>query len=194
MVRELIIDAQLMLGRKYFAEKDYHKALEHFLLAQVPDEEGGSARAGNREVQVNYYIGLAYEALGNKANAKNFFTLSSEQAVRATNYIRYYQGLSYIKLGNKTKATEVFNSLITSGDKLIGESSNTDVDFFAKFGEREAENARLSNAYLLKGLGYKGLGDTKAATENLRKAVELSASNLYASVELNNELNPSPCT
>jgi len=37
----------------------------------------------------------------------------------------------------------------------------------------------------LKGLGSKGLGDNKSAEENLKKAVELSASNLYASVELN---------
>ena len=37
---------------------------------------------------------------------------------------------------------------------------------------------------MLKGLGCKGLGDTKSATENLRKAVELNASNLSAKVEL----------
>ncbi len=61
-----------------------------------------------------------------------------------------------------------------------------EVDFFAKFGEKESENVRLSNAYLLKGLGSRGLGDEKTATENLRKAVELSASNLWATVELNN--------
>ncbi|HBZ20486.1 MAG TPA: hypothetical protein DEO60_05110, partial [Bacteroidales bacterium] len=59
-----------------------------------------------------------------------------------------------------------------------------EVDFFAKFGEKEAENARLSNGYLLKGLGNKGLGNKEAAKENLRKAVELSASNLYANTEL----------
>ena len=63
-------------------------------------------------------------------------------------------------------------------------NKDSDIDFFAKFGEREAENVRLSNAYLLKGLGYKGLGDTKSANENLSKAVELSASNLWAKVEM----------
>jgi Tfp pilus assembly protein PilF len=72
--------------------------------------------------------------------------------------------------------------LISDGDKKIKQGS--EIDFFAKFGEREAENVRLSNAYLLKGLGYKGLGDTNAATENLKKAVELSVSNLYAIAEM----------
>jgi len=36
----------------------------------------------------------------------------------------------------------------------------------------------------LKGLGYKGLGEIKNATENLQKAIELSASNLFAKIEL----------
>jgi len=67
-------------------------------------------------------------------------------------------------------------------DRLI--SNGSEIDFFAKFGESEADNVRLSNAYLLKGLGYKGFGETKTASENLKKAVELSASNLYAKVEM----------
>jgi tetratricopeptide (TPR) repeat protein len=108
--------------------------------------------------------------------------MSANQSIHETNYILYYQGLSYLKLGDKTKAADNFNSLIEEGNKQM--SKGTEIDFFAKFGEREAENVRLSNAYLLKGLGYKGLGNTTAATESLRKAVELSASNLYAKVEL----------
>ena len=63
-------------------------------------------------------------------------------------------------------------------------SKDSDIDFFAKFGEKEAENVRLSNAYMIKELGYKGLGDSKPAAENLSKAVELSASNLWANVEV----------
>ncbi len=39
-------------------------------------------------------------------------------------------------------------------------------------------------AYLVKGPGYKWPGDTGKATENLKKAVEFSAGNLYAAVEL----------
>jgi hypothetical protein len=87
-----------------------------------------------------------------------------------------------MKLGNRQKASEYFNAMISDGDKRIKMGSET--DFFAKFGERESENARLSNAYLLKGLGYKGLGNANAASENLKKAVELSASNLWAKVEM----------
>jgi tetratricopeptide (TPR) repeat protein len=183
-VRAITVDAHLLMGKKYLAEKKYELALEQFLLTvETPDNSQSGLKTGDmRSPQIYYYIGLAYEALGKKTNAKSYFTRSTDQSVRENNYIRYYQGLSFLKVGNKVEASEYFNTLISEGEKQIKQGS--EIDFFAKFGEREAENVRLSNAYLLKGLGYKGLGNTNAATENLKKAVELSASNLYAKVEM----------
>jgi tetratricopeptide (TPR) repeat protein len=183
-VRDILIDAHLMLGKKYMAEKNYNKALEEFLLAQVPEEEAGGSRLGNRNLQVDYFIGSAFEALGNKSNAKKYYSLSTAQESRNSSYIKYYQGLSYSRLGKKKEADDAFNGIIEEGERQVKQSASNEVDFFAKFGEKEAENARLSNAYLLKGLGYKGLGNSTSAKENLLKAVELSASNLYAITEL----------
>ena len=183
-VRDILIDAHLMLGKKFMAEKNYPKALEEFLLGQVPEEEAGGSRSGNRNLQVDYFVGSAYEALGNKSKAKSYYTMSTSQESRSSSYIKYYQGLSYSRLGKKKEAGDAFNAIIEEGDKQVKQSASNDVDFFAKFGEKEAENARLSNAYLLKGLGYKGLGNKEAAKENLQKAVELSASNLNAITEL----------
>jgi hypothetical protein len=40
---------------------------------------------------------------------------------------------------------------------------------------------------MLKGLGYKGLGKMELAAENLKKAVDLSVSNLWAKSELMTE-------
>ncbi len=183
-VRDITVDAHLLMGKKYLTEKKYDLALEQFLSTiESPDNSQPGLKTGDmRSPQIYYYIGLAYEALGKKANAKSYFIQSSDQLHRENNYIRYYQGLSFMKVGNKAKASEYFNTLISEGEKQI--KLGSEIDFFAKFGEREAENVRLSNAYLLKGLGYKGLGNTNAATENLIKAAELSASNLYAKVEM----------
>jgi hypothetical protein len=47
----------------------------------------------------------------------------------------------------------------------------------------DAENTRISQAYLLRGAGYKGLGQTILANDDLKKAVELSVSNLWANAE-----------
>jgi 16S rRNA U1498 N3-methylase RsmE len=92
--------------------------------------------------------------------------------------------MSLVRLGKKKEAEEALKAIIEEAEKQIGRTASHDVDFFAKFGTMEAENARLSSAYLLKGLGLKGLGDTIAARENLSKAVQLSNSNLCALSEL----------
>jgi tetratricopeptide (TPR) repeat protein len=168
---------------KYYEAGDYQKALDHFLLAQIPDEEAGSARSGNRDIQVNYFIGLAYEALNNKSKAKSYFKSSANTDSDLTGYMQYYKGLSLNKLGDKARASEIFNSLIAEGEKQLTGGGAED-DFFAIFGEREAENMRMSQAYTLKGLGYKGSGKADPARENLTKAVDLSVGNLWAGVEL----------
>jgi tetratricopeptide (TPR) repeat protein len=180
-VMEVILNAHLMLGKKYYAEKKFKEALQQFLLAaDVPEEEGGSDRSINRSVQVNYYLGIAYEALGDRKRAKENFTLSANQAIGGTSYLSYYKGLSSIKIGKTTQASEIFKLLTEDGNRQIEQRSNIVPDAFAKFGEAEAENSRLSQGYLMRGLGYKGLGETKLATEDLKKAVELSVSNLWA--------------
>jgi tetratricopeptide (TPR) repeat protein len=179
-VRDISVDAKILYGSKLMAEKKYQEALNQFLSAV--DKQTSGLMGDRRNPQINYFLGVAYEALGRKKEAKTAFTTSVQEEAEGTDFISYYKGLSYQKLGNKEKAAASFNSMIAEGEKRI--SKGADVDFFAKFGERESANVQLSNAYLLKGLGYKGLGDTKQATENLKKAVELSASNLYAGVEL----------
>jgi tetratricopeptide (TPR) repeat protein len=183
-VRDITVDAHLLLGKKFLGEKKYQQALEQFTsVIDTPDRGDFEGSTGDmRNPQINYYVGLTYEALGKKTEAKAYFSKSKDQVLPYISYISYYQGLSLQKLGEKQKATELFNSLIKEGERKMGKDS--DIDFFAKFGEKEAENVRLSNAYMIKGLGYRGLGDSKQASENLSKAVELSASNLWANVEV----------
>lgn len=177
-VRETIIDAQLMLGEQYFNNKEYNKALEYFLKAQIPEEEAGSSRMGSRDLQVNYYIGLAYEALGEIANANEFFKKSVERKTNIIDVMNYYQGLSYEKLGDNSSSKRVFESMIKEANQQLKNSEVSEVGVI--FGEREAKNVRESRYYTIRGLGYKGMGRTKLAEEDLKKAVDLSFSNLWA--------------
>jgi tetratricopeptide (TPR) repeat protein len=191
-VREVIIDAQIALGMQYFNKKEYHKALKHFLLGQVPEEEAGSARSGNRNLQINYNIGLAYEALHDKKNAEKYFKLATildipdaRRKSKLKGFMNYYQGLSYSKLGKKAKATVIFENLIAMGEKQLDPNAEDDSNYFQIFGEREKENVKKSISYTIRGLGYKGLKKNKLAKKDLEKAVELLASNLWAKIELN---------
>ncbi|MGB5264180.1 MAG: tetratricopeptide repeat protein, partial [Lutimonas sp.] len=194
-VREVIIDAQLALGIKYYNDKNYDKALEHFLLAQVPEEEAGSARSGNRSIQVNYYIGMAYKAMDNQKEAKKFFekaTVIEKTSKRRQSMLRgfmnYYMGLSYLELGEKAKADQIFKALVEGGNAGINTDSDDENTYFQIFGGKENENVSKSLSYTTRGLGYKGLGDKKSAKDDLSKAIELFTGNLWAQIELN-ELN-----
>lgn len=182
-VRETIIDAHLKLGIKYFDEKNYKKALEQFLLAQVPDEEAGSARFGNRSIQVNYYIAQAYAAQRKKKKAKEYYQKAASADLSGkAGIMNYYQGLSYLELKDKSKANEVFDALVASGDQLLNDKPEG--EFFTIFGERDAESTRKSMAYTVRGLGHKGLGQADKAQQDLKKAVALSVGNLWARTAL----------
>ncbi len=183
IVRNITVDARLMLGKKYMEEKKYDEALKQFLEANVLGEDSqDDSRSGDmRTPQVEYFIGLAYEALGVKDKAKSYFEGSVNKKIQESNYVAFYQGLSYLKLDNKEKANELFNRLIKNGEEQI--NSGEAVNFFAKFGENESKRALMSQAYLLKGLGNKGLGNLSQAKENLDKAIGFSNSNLWAQVE-----------
>ena len=197
--RNISINANLVMGKQYFDKNEYQKALDYFLKAQITREEAGFDRQGSREIEVDYYIGLAYEALKNRSKANEFFKKSTQEAQtrRATssaqqtqprrpatsfvNVTNYYQGLSYAKLGNAEQAKKIFESLISEADRQLKESATSEVGVI--FGGREATNDRMSRLHTMRGLGYKGLGELQKAKEDLNKALELSRSNLSAIME-----------
>jgi len=184
-IRDIIIDAQLMAGKYYYQEKRYEEALKYFLEAQVPEEEAGSQRFGNRANQVNYFIGLAYNALGQKSEANAFFQkgAGSENA-DISGITDYYRGLSFAEQGEDKKANQVFKAMVEYADDKLHEEYTVEAGVI--FGEREAENVRKSLFYTIRGMGNKGLEIEKEAKEDLQKAVDFSYSNLWAKEELEN--------
>lgn len=184
-VYHVTADAYLTSGMDYYSNKQYKEALETFEHAQVPEELAFFSREGDRNIQVKHYLGLCHKALGNEKEAKEYFNANMSLDPGPSDYIKYYKGLSYDELGKKKEAEEIFNSILKAAEAELKQET-TDVDVFAKFGAEQSEEARLSDAFMLKGIAYKGLGDKKRAKENLKKAVELSASNLYAKLELEN--------
>jgi tetratricopeptide (TPR) repeat protein len=179
--RNIRINANLMLGKQYYDNKEYQKALDTFLKAKITKQEAGDDRIGGREVEVDYYIGLAYEALGNHSKANESFRSSANQPSQTVNVTSYYQGLSFAKLGKNDQAKKIFESLVSEADQQMKQSMDSEVG--AIFGRREAANNRLSRLYTMRGLGYKGLGNLEKAKDDLNKALELSQSNLTAIIE-----------
>jgi len=179
--RNVRINANLMLGKQFFDNKDYQKALQYFTNAMISREEAGNDQLGDREAQINYFIGLANEALLNRSGATAAFKNSIQETARTVNVMTYYQGLSHEKLGNKEQAKQIFDSLISEANRQLQQSATSEVGII--FGRGEAVNDRLSRLYTMRGLGYKGLGQLQQAKADLDKAIELSQNNLWATAE-----------
>ncbi len=179
-ISDLTVDARLLLGSQWMKEQKYPQALEQFLA--IINRKAEDEQAGARDPQINYFIACACEALGKKHQSRQYFSKSANQQVKEAGLSRYYQGLSLAKLGEKEKAIQLFQSLTDRGKNMLSQAGEP--DFFAKFGERQTESVWRSNAYLFIGLGAKGTGDMAGARENLTKAIQLSASNLWAAFEI----------
>jgi len=97
----------------------------------------------------------------------------------------YYKALALEKLGRNKEALEIFDGLITLGKKRI---SSSEVDFFAKFGERQTLDDRLSDAYYLVGLGYLGKEMKKEAESMFSESVRLNINHVWATKYLSKDL------
>jgi Tfp pilus assembly protein PilF len=58
--------------------------------------------------------------------------------------------------------------------------STADLDFFAKFGERQSAESQRAQAHYLLGLSYLGNGDKERAKAEFVKALELDIDHLWA--------------
>jgi tetratricopeptide (TPR) repeat protein len=185
-IRVVYADAYLLRGREKFEARNFHDALADFLAAaEFPDNlEVGRARSDRRAPQVNYCIASAYDALGDDAKAKEHYTKAAEEQPRTNNRpeAQYWQGLALAKLGQTDKAKQIFDKLVETGNKKLTE--DVKVDFFAKFGERETKEVRLSDAHYILALGLLGGNQPDKAKTELQKAIELNPNNLWAKIQL----------
>ncbi len=180
-IRDINVNAHLLYGKDFFDKGNYEKALEQYKLANTfpKNQQVGRSLNDERVPQILYFIGTAYEALGEDEKAEQYYKQSVEQDIDDSEF-KYYQGLAYLKLGYKGKADILFDQLISEGQKKLEEGVKVDV--FAKFGEKKSENAILSMAHFKVGLGYLGKKQKKAAKEEIQKAVKLDVSNLWAQI------------
>lgn len=96
--------------------------------------------------------------------------------------LSYYQGLALLKLGQKEKTTKIFDEIINYGKKQL--KMGTTMDFFAKFGEKQLEQARKAHNHYLLGLGYLGKGQPAHAKIEFEKALKLNPYHAWAKVQL----------
>jgi tetratricopeptide (TPR) repeat protein len=181
------VDAYLLRGLSSLREQKHRAALDDFLMAdEYPENHQiGRDRAYRRNPQINYYIGLCHQTLGQASEADARFKKAVSQGVGKSEYI-YYVGLGYQQLGQDDRASELFDQLIQVGQQRLGEAQQ--VDFFAKFGEGELPHVRRADSHYMMGLGYLGKGSLAEAKEHFQKAVELDVNHIWARYHLDEAL------
>ncbi|MCK5464595.1 MAG: hypothetical protein KAI95_16315, partial [Bacteroidales bacterium] len=145
----------------------------------------GRDTAYDRNPQIYYYTGLAYELAGDKKLAKGFYNMSVNATSRDPGNL-YYKALAYQKIKQTKAAEPLLDEIIRIGEQRV--ESSGEVDFFAKFGDDQTDNQRKASGYYLLGLAYMGKAEISTAKEYFEKSASLDVSQLWARVYLE-ELN-----
>jgi tetratricopeptide (TPR) repeat protein len=174
------VDAHLFLGMELLDSGESIEALKHMRAAGEFPTYMMVAKPyrGGRSGQVYYYTGMVYEAMGDEKQALEQFRLCVEERLNPElDETHYYRALALEKLGLREEAREIFEGLITLGQQQL---QFTQPDFFAKFGEKETPDDRLSNACYLIGLGYLGQGMEGEALEMFSESVRFNINHVWA--------------
>lgn len=182
------VDAHILKGLNFLKQGDNSKALEEFTSAlEYPDNMMvAQPYRGGRECEVYYYIGRAYEAMKKKKKAMEAYRMSANQRLNNLSDVYYFRAMSLSKLGQEEESEKILKEMISLGKQRLNKA---DVDFFAKFGEKDTPDDRAANAWYLIGLGYKGLNDPAKSKEAFAKAVELNINHVWAKANLDGMFN-----
>ena len=191
---------RLQLARKAIREGDYADA-EKLLLEcyEYPYHLGEGKLRGAQENDFNYYLGCAYEGMGQAEKARQCFELASiglSEPVAAIYYNDqkpdkiFYQGMALLKLGREEEARSRFNRLIVYGEKHLYDQIR--IDYFAVslpdllIWEDDLTLRNRIHCHYLMGLGYLGLQHSEKARLFLAQAAE--ADNNHQGVQIHLEM------
>ncbi|MBI4873404.1 MAG: tetratricopeptide repeat protein, partial [Acidobacteria bacterium] len=191
-VAESWVDAHLLRGRQRLAAKQYPEALADFQAAgKIPDNLPSERMAGGgRDAEIAYCLGEAQAALGDQAQATQFWQKAAAGAAEPPQRFRrrgegglspqnYYRALALQKLGQDDKAVETFRRLVESAAQAL-EKSPARADSGASFEVVQAGRESLAAAHYVSGLGYLGLKDTQKARQALTQALQTDPAHLGA--------------
>ena len=177
---EVYVDALLCAGYQKAAAGDckgaielYNKSFEYPMNHQVflVDERSP------RDAQAYYFIGEAYEKMGQKSKAKTYYKKATEVDTKLS-FCRYWKGLALEKLGRKAEAKAIYEALLSEGKAAIVEDI---VSFYGAEGTSSLTVEGINTmAYRMMGFGYLGLGDKAEARKCFQTSLDLKNDNLWS--------------
>ena len=182
------VDAHLLNGLGLLKKRQNKKALDDFLAAGTfpRNLETNELSTGPTVAKVAYHQGLAYQALGQKAEAEAAFRKCIETATGGGRFrrggadeTRYFVAMSQKALGDEAAAQATLDQMQQTLDAQSA-ATGTVVDIYSKFGEDGTSNAINARNIYTQGLIYLARGDKASAAKYLTRSLELSPSNVWA--------------
>jgi len=135
---------------------------------------------------LHYYAGLAYEALGDAAQAAARFERAAAPQAHLS-VATYYQALAMRKLGQTEAAEERLTQLRDHAQQRLERAGETgfatSVPAFVFFEDDPGRRARIGATFVL-GLAQLGLGETGAARQAFETVLVLDANHVDAREQL----------
>jgi tetratricopeptide (TPR) repeat protein len=165
------VQAHLLLGRAALDAGDPQTALVHFETTQAPYP----ANLGERrmllwpDADVQYYTGLARQALGDGVGAEaSFENVLRARAWWGASETAYYQAMALRALGREAEAEAKLREMLEGARAALEEQAKqsfaTSVPEFV-FAEADMETRRRTHLTYIIGLAHLGLGETGMARE-----------------------------
>ena len=192
-------DAYMVQGLQLYNAKKYQDAINDFETALKPAE---SLRAEQRHdlhnAQITYWMGCAYDAMGQKDKAKAEWNKlvsvnllanrAGGSAFRASSSLgrqeqSYFKALAKMKLDASSKGTTEFNQLVTDGTTKTTQPEKP-IQWGQEALERRSAHESTATAHYIAGLGHNGLGNKAKARDEFNAALRLSPDFLPAKVAL----------
>lgn len=180
------INIQVELAKQFIEDNKSQEAIQCLEAAQeYPHNLGEGKLFGAQENDIFYWLGCAYEQLGNSDEAKDAWKKAAEGLSDPSPAIFYndqqpdkifYQGLALLKLGKPKEAQKRFENL-----KNYGEAHKDDavkLDYFAislpdlLIWEEDLQVRNRIHCEYLIGLGSLGLQDYDRAAQSFKSVVD----------------------
>lgn len=165
---------------------------------EYPLNLGEGKLLGTQENDIDYWLGCAYECLGEMEKANGFFELASKGLSTPSPAIFYndqqpdkifYQGLALQKLNRHLEANARFENLINYG--MLHMDDTIKLDYFAislpdlLIWEVDLNDINKIHCNYLIGLGKLGLGEHDEAIERFQKVIQMDLFHIPAYIHSN---------
>ena len=188
----------IQMAKTAIQQGEFAKAIDCLEKTIIyPHNLGEGKLFGAQENDINYYLGCAYDGLGESDKAIAYWELASVGLSEPTNAMYYndqqpdkifYQGLALQKLARNAEAKSRFENLLSYGEKQI--TVPYKIDYFAVslpdlliFEDNLQLRHKLHCHYLM-GLGHLGLRNFKKAKEEFENILEKDSCHLGSIVHL----------